>query len=215
MASTRPSCRLPPELVLEILSECTPASLLACSLVCREWLLTCRPRLFEDRPLKISRISQCDDFLALLDTGTKSTLLNYLSSLHLVISGGEWHLAGHRNHPRLTGERQDRGFYGYVHYILELAHRLKNQTTLEHLSIKSMPTAPTDYDPHPLNEDGVLYPDFDLKPVTKTLFNITSLHISLSLPEDVSDMITFICSFPSFYSTPGCSAFDKVDAFLV
>ncbi|KAL0069047.1 hypothetical protein AAF712_003730 [Marasmius tenuissimus] len=77
-------CRLPPELIYKILSECTPQTLLLCSLVCRSWLSPCRSLYFNDHPLKIKSASkECEKLLSLLLSKTKCSIIPYLRFLHL------------------------------------------------------------------------------------------------------------------------------------
>ncbi|KAL0058548.1 hypothetical protein AAF712_014771 [Marasmius tenuissimus] len=198
MVSTRPGCRLPPELVLKILSTCTPTSLLTCSLVCRDWLPTCRSRLLEERPLEIKCITQCDRLLALLDTGTRSTLLDHFKSLYLVISRGEWQSTAYGEHPCLSDERRGDSMVGYVDYIGELAYRLKKRNAIEHLSLKTIPGI---WGGRDLSVEGIFHGAFNFaNPIADTCLNITNLQLSLTLPEEVTYVITYICSFPRLES---------------
>ncbi|KAK1229494.1 hypothetical protein PQX77_007444 [Marasmius sp. AFHP31] len=87
---------------------------------------------------------------------------------------------------------------GYVDYIRELAHRLKERNAIECLSLKTIPGIGSN---GRFSVEGIFHGAADFaNPMTNTCLNITNLRLSLRLSEEVAHVIHYICSFPRLES---------------
>ncbi|KAJ8075406.1 hypothetical protein PM082_019744 [Marasmius tenuissimus] len=175
-------CKVAFELVELIIVNCDRRSLLQCSLVCRSWLHSCRPRLF--KIVEIDTSLSALRFTSLLE-GKYATIPQYIEDLTLkldIIQRRQFGLAK----PIGEGEPENLSFEGVINLI---AIRLQCKIPL-------------------LRRLGVVFRGTRMLPRVKIVretsyisrFASTFGHITeldLHLPaEDKAALIQFTCSFP-------------------